>query len=331
MFLKIRKRISWFIINFRYAFRINKPRLTLRLIKNYLSIIFFRKKLLRYVDFAIGYKCNLNCQHCFATSLVEDGRHVITPIEYSYVVKEAMKLGAVNFSFQGGEPLLCHELGKYIKSADPKTNLISITTNGTLLSDEMLKKINKWGVDILTVSLDSGIPEEHDEFRGKKGCFFEVYNGIKRALSYGINVTIGTVVTSQNLRSEGVKQLVDISSELKVILMLILGIPIGRWKERDDILLKENDLAYLENLVSRHPYVRTDFNANYYKRGCGAVKEIIYLNPYGDVFACPFIHCKLGNALSESLVGIREKALQDDLFKSYHNICIATLIEIYNG
>jgi MoaA/NifB/PqqE/SkfB family radical SAM enzyme len=326
----MKHRIRWFLINFKYAFRLNKPFLFINLIRNFFCVLFLNKTLLRYVDFAIGYRCNLNCKHCFAIDLIENDRHTITPSEYHRVAKEAMKLGAVNFSFQGGEPLLYPELEAYIKAVHPRSNLISVTTNGTLLNDTMLKKMKRWGVDILTVSLDSGIPEEHDNFRQKEGCFSEIYSGIKRALSYGFNITIGTVITSQNLRSEGIKRLIDISRNLRIILMLIPGVPIGRWKDKENILLKSDDIAYLEKMVSKYPYVRTDFDANYFKKGCGALKEILYLNPYGDVFACPFIHKKLGNVLSDSINTIRTRYLKNNLFKDYHNKCIATLKEVYS-
>lgn len=330
MLIKLKKRIYSIFINFRYAFRINKPFLLLRLIKNFLFIFLLRKVPLRYVDVAVGYRCNLRCEHCFAVDLIEENRHIISPNEYSRVAREAMKLGAVTFSFQGGEPLLYPELQDYIKAANPWANLISVTTNGTLLTNENLERLKRWGVDILTVSLDSGIPAEHDRFRGKEGSFLEVYNGIKRALAFGINVTIGTVITFQNLRSDGIKRLIGISRELKVVLILILGIPLGRWRDREDILLTKSDLEYLEALILKHPYVRTDFYANYFNQGCGAVKEILYLNPYGDVFACPFLHQKLGNVFSEPLYAIRERALKKELFKNYNNICIATLQENFH-
>lgn len=327
----MQRLVNWFFINLRYAFKLNKPLFLMRLIKNYLGIIFLKKRLLRYVDFAIGYKCNLKCEHCFAVSLLDHTRRVITPLEYGRAAKKAMELGALTFSFQGGEPLLYPSLEKYIKAANPRANLISVTTNGTLLNHDNLEKLKKWGVDILTVSLDSGIPDEHDKFRNREGSFFDIICGIKRALNYGFNVTIGTVVTSGSLRSEGIARLIDLSRSLKVILMLIQAVPVGRWKNEEKVLLNKEDLEYLENLVLKNPYVRTDFDANYFKKGCGALKEILYINPYGDVFVCPFIHKSLGNILIEPLNIIRGKALKNDLYKDYHNTCIATIAEVYSG
>lgn len=249
---------------------------------------------------------------------------MITPLEYGRIAQEAIKMGAVNFSFQGGEPLLYPELGDYIRAAKPYSNLISVTTNGTLLTDTTIRKLKDWGVDILTVSLDSGIPQEHDDFRQKQGCFLQIYSGIKKALSCKLNVTIGTVINHYNLKGEGIKRLIDLSSNLKLILMLIPAIPIGRWEGNEDVLLRGDDFTYLEQIVSKYPYVRTDFDANYFKKGCGAVKEILYINPYGDVFACPFIHKKLGNVCSEPLYAIRQRALKHRLFQDYNDTCIAT-------
>lgn len=327
MLSKVKKRLSWFLINARYVFRPAKPLLIFRIALNFLSILFLRKQPLRYVDLAIGFRCNLACKHCFATALVENGRHTMTPAEWSVIAHQAMRLGAVNFSFQGGEPLIYPELEAFIKGACPSLNLISVTTNGTLLTDEMLEKLKQWGVDVLTVSLDSGIPEEHDDFRGRPGSFLEIVQGIERALKAGLNVTIGTVVTPANLHSEGLQKLTELSRRLKVILMLIPGIPIGRWKDSPEVLLSPGDIDYLNGLVLRNTYVRTDFYANYFRHGCGAVKEILYLNPYADVFACPFIHQKLGNALSEPFASIRARALENTYFKDYYRTCIAMLKE----
>jgi len=292
---------------------------------NVLAIILFKRQPLRYVDLAIGFDCNLRCKHCFATGLVEKGRRAMTPAEWSGIAGQAMRLGAVNFSFQGGEPLIYPELEDFIKSARPHLNLISVTTNGSLLSDKNIEKLKQWGVDVLTVSLDSGIPEEHDEFRGRKGLYAQTLEGIERALKHGLNVTIGTVVTPKNLHSDGIKKLIETSRRLKVILMLIPGIPVGMWKNNNEVLLSKDDLAYLDELVLGNMYVRTDFYANYFRHGCGAVKEILYLNPYADVFACPFIHQKLGNGLSEPLGVIRERALKNPYFRDYYQGCVAML------
>jgi hypothetical protein len=108
------------------------------------------------------------------------------------------------------------------------------------------------------------------------------------------------------------------------LLYLILPVPAGRWIENREMLLTADDLEYIDGLTRSTPYVRTDFQANFGPHGCGAVKEILYLTPYGDVLACPFIHISLGNIFEESIAAIRARALQNPYFADYHPKCLAS-------
>jgi MoaA/NifB/PqqE/SkfB family radical SAM enzyme len=248
----------------------------------------------------------------------------MTQEDYVRVARECMRLGAVNFSFQGGEPLLFKELPERIQACCPDRNLISVTTNGTLLTDESLDRLRRAGVDILTVSLDSGLAEEHDRFRGGTGSFEKSLAGVKRALQKGFRVTLGAVVTHDTLRGEGIAALIQLARSLGVVLYLILPVPAGKWSNRRDLLLDEDDLAWIDDLTRRSRFIRTDFQANLGPYGCGAVKEILYLTPYGDVLSCPFIHISLGNVLDESVAAIRARALQNPFFAVYHGKCLAS-------
>ncbi|MFH1478214.1 MAG: radical SAM protein [Candidatus Omnitrophota bacterium] len=315
--------INRYIINFRYAFRPRKPLLILRLFSTYLKILFLKAKPLRYIDFAIDYGCNMRCEHCFATALEKKDKEAISPAQFGQIVKNAMKLGALNFSFQGGEPTLFPKLFDYIKMAQPRNNLISVTTNGSLLTEDMIDKLKKAYVDILTISLDSGIPKEHDDFRRSPGSFSKALEGIKLALKNKMNVTIGTTVTHGSLYSEGFIKLIDMAHELNVIVFAALAAPLGRWEDNSKILIRQEDREYINSLSKKYPLFRTDFEANYVNYGCGAVKEILYITPYGDVLACPYLHFSLGNILKESLRNIRERALRNPYFKDYYKLCLA--------
>ena len=311
-----------FWISFRYAFRPHKPLLTIRLVFLLIKVYFFGIKPLRYVDFAVDYKCNLNCTHCFAKSLEKENKDRLTIEDYKRVVRESMALGAVNFSFQGGEPLIYKDLEKIIKACQPERNLISVTTNGLLLTPEKLKELRTWGVDILTVSLDSAIPEEHDEFRKSKGAFEQTLCGIREAIKQGFHITIGSTVYHGNIRSEGILKLCDLAIKLKCVLCFNLGVPVGNWANQDEILLTEDDFEYLNSLVKKSTYIRTDLEANIAGYGCGAIKEILYVTPYGDVFACPFIHISFGNVKEHSVTVIRRKGLDCKYFKNYYPRCL---------
>ena len=316
-------------LNFRYAFDPRKPLLTLRLAKAVLQSYIFKKPPLRYVDFAIDFACNLRCEHCFATALQNPGRPKMKVEDYQSVAEQAMQMGAVNFSFQGGEPLLFKNLPDIIHAVKPDRNVISVTTNGTLLTTENVRVLKKTGVNILTISLDSAIAAEHDSFRGAPGTFEKTVAGIHLAMQEGLRVTLGTVVTHQSIHSEGIQKLIELAKEWKVLLYIILPVPAGRWTDNTDMFLTKEDLTYIDDLTSRSPYIRTDFQANFGPNGCGAVKEILYLTPYGDVLSCPFIHISLGNIFKDTLRNIRQKALEIPWFSHYHQECLASTDKIF--
>lgn len=324
MTASISDRIRKTLHNLRYAFRPSKPLLTLRLAGAVLKSWFFGRPPLRYVDFAIDFACNLRCEHCFAQALIDDSRTQMTVADYRSVAEQAMALGTINFSFQGGEPLLCKELPEIIRACSPHKNLISVTTNGTLITPQRLDALKALGVDILTISLDSSIAAEHDSFRGVPGSYARTLAGVNLALARGFNVTLGTVVTHATLRGPGLAGLIDFAKSKKVLLYLILPVPAGNWMAESSMLLTEEDLALINTMTEECSYIRTDFQANLGPYGCGAAKEILYLTPYGDVLPCPFMHISFGNALTEPVAAIRGRMLQNPYLGRYHDKCLVS-------
>ncbi len=322
--VSVSTQIQNILLNIRYAFRPHKPLLTLRLVKTLIGVHLFGTRPLRYVDVAIHYACNLECEHCFATVLDNPKRPRMTLEDYRKMADQAMSEGAVNFSFQGGEPTAnIKNLIEIIEQFSPRKNLISVTTNGTLLDDDKVAQLRQAGVDILTVSLDSGIPEEHDAFRRKEGTFDLVMQTVDLAKKHGINVTLGATVCHSNLHSEGTEKLFAMAEEKNLILFLSLAAPAGEWTgANDDILLDEADMIYITELENKHLFVRTDFRANWKHNGCGAIKEILYVTPYGDLFPCPFLHFTIGNVKESSLPAIRKKGCELIHFKNYHPTCL---------
>ncbi len=315
--------LASFLLNARYAFNPRKPLLLARLAFALARNVFLPARL-RYVEFCIGFACNLKCGHCFATALSDPSRPVMKLEEYRRVAGECMRLGALNFSFQGGEPLLFKELKEIIAACRPSRTVISVTTNGTLVTKERARELKKMGVDILTVSLDSGIAQEHDAFRGSAGAHASALQGIENALAAGLKVTLGTVVTHGTLHSPGLDAAIRFAKEKKLLLYFILPVPAGKWKDRRDMLLTEDDLSFLIALTEQSPLLRTDFQANMGGFGCGAAKEILYLTPYGDVLACPFLHISFGNIFQDTIAAIRQCALVQPSLSAYHPRCLAS-------
>jgi len=132
---------------------------------------------IKAVDFHVTHNCNMHCKYCYG--LNENVNYLATACDMSvqtahdavdFLAKHANPKLGLNIVFFGGEPLcnflLVRETVRYAKKIfeEQKKRLsFSITTNGTIMSDEILDLLNREKFGIM-VSLD-GPKEVQDVLR----------------------------------------------------------------------------------------------------------------------------------------------------------------------
>jgi len=316
-------------VNVKYLSKIlfKKPVFVTRLLRNYI-LIFTKyrgqaKKPIRFIDIALTYKCNMKCEHCSALDMQIDERKPLTLEEYKIISKKLLKAGALVFNFTGGEPLLRPDLLEIIKLFKPKKSVIAIQTNASLLTREKMIEFKKIGVDSIGISIDSAKADEHDKFRSFKGAFKNAIEVLKIGKELGFNMGISYCVTKSNLRSEDREGIENISKKYDTMLNYNLAVPIGFWRDNEDELFVDGDREYLNTLMEKYPKSKTDFETNYFDKGCGAIKEKLYITSYGEVIPCPFIQVSYGNLLTEEFEEIRDRAIVSKDFDHYHQSCLA--------
>ena len=295
----------------KYGLVFRKPLFMARVAKFYLeSFVVKRQQPLRYVDFAIDYACNLKCAHCFKTSLENKKTYPRLEVsDYRRIARECIDLGAIHLSVQGGEATLVPRLEELVRNMSPHRVLFSITTNGTTIKPQFARKLRSWGIDQLNISIDSFDADTHDRFRGVKGAWVKTMDGLQAARRNGLNVQVNTTVSKTSLYSRGFMDLVDFCKHEKIILNLVLAAPSGNWDASLEFVLDGKDMRYVRALVQSTPYVRQDMDSIQLGRGCPAMKEALYITPFGDVLSCPFIHISFGNLHEATLKSIRRNAL----------------------
>jgi putative heme d1 biosynthesis radical SAM protein NirJ1 len=101
--------------------------------------------------------------------------------------------------FSGGEPLMrpdLFELAAYAVSKDIRPTL---STNGTLITEDVAQKIREIGVGYVGISLD-GLRDVNDTFRGKKGAFRAAMRGIQNCVAAGQRVGLRFTINSHNIK-----------------------------------------------------------------------------------------------------------------------------------
>lgn len=307
----------------RYGMIWRKPKFLARMAGFYLrSFVVKARQPLRYVDFAVDYACNLKCAHCFATSLEKSPRPRLQVEDYRRIARECQDLGAIHLSLQGGEATLVKNLEQLVGSLSPGRTLVSITTNGTTITPDLARRLRRWGVDQLNISIDSFVPEEHDRFRGVSGAFERTFEGLQTARRCGLHVQVNTTVSKWSLYTPGFRQLVDYCIAQRILLNIVLAAPSGNWDANLNATLDADDMKVVRAIIQSSAYVRQDMDSIVLGRGCPAMKEAIYITPYGDVLCCPFIHVSFGNLHDEPLKNIVERALQYPFLEVHAKQCL---------
>jgi MoaA/NifB/PqqE/SkfB family radical SAM enzyme len=143
------------------------------------------------------YRCNLSCIMCDLPIIFKNSKDL--PLEkIKKIVREAKNLGFNDLTLTGGEPLLRNDIFEIIKYAKLNNFKINLTTNASLIYKKIVKKIVKYGPDIIVISLD-GPKLIHDKIRGK-GTFDQTIDAIKKLKNKGVSITIASVIIKQNYR-----------------------------------------------------------------------------------------------------------------------------------
>lgn len=298
-----------------------KPRFLLRLAKFYVRAALGYEDL-RYCDLNITSACNVHCANCFPTSLSKDPvEQPLTLVEYSQLADQADDEGLLHFGVQGGEPTVEPRLFDIIAALKPSRFIISITTNGTKLDATLCGRLYRAGVDIVVVSLHSGIDHEHDKYVGRQGAFNLATQGIGHAIDAGLRVQINACVTHRTLGTYGFEFLVNWCIRAKLLLNLVYVAPTGRHQADQNTLLTVEDVRRIRSLIRASPYVRHDNDAIELDGRC-PFGVMLYVGMTGEVQGCPFAQITFGNVRREPLRTIRERIMRTPFVQARTDRCL---------
>ncbi len=271
--------------------------------------------------------CNFNCKQCFTESPRCPVQGTMDLDDMRRLADEADELGMYEILIEGGEPLVCKDLYDIIRIFGADRFYIEMTTNGYLLTESVAEKLKEAGMSRVSVSLDSTKPEEHDEFRGVKGAYEGALQALKNAKNAGMQASVNFLVGHYNIHSGDIEELCEFCKENSYHFSLVPATPTGNWKGKFEVMLTEEDSAYLEALRDKYRNFWRDIwpplpNKKVKVSGCLSVNRP-YINPYGEVLPCSYLHMSLGNIKKQSLKEIMEYGFSFPCFRECHKCCYA--------
>lgn len=267
----------------------------------------------------ITHKCNLRCIHCYQEDYNKDlNFQEIKSIFYNYL--EYLKVnnfkGHINIT--GGEPFLHPDFFKVLQLFEDNKISFGILTNGTLLNDEIMKKISKYkNLSFVQISLD-GTKRMHDSIRGK-GNFKKAINGIRLLNKYNIQSMVAFTAHMKNIHK--LKSVIRLVKKEKVKVF---------WADRliptntcEDILSTDQFIKMAEIMAKESKKARnskkcvTDIRVNralMFLGGadtiyhCSAGITLLTILANGDLLPCRRLPIILGNTLERSILDICNKS-----------------------
>lgn len=300
-----------------------------RVLKNYFESLLLRKKPLRSVDVTFDYRCNYNCNHCYAHKLGDTNKALLAFKEIIDNIDICIKEGAIHFNIIGGEPTINPDLFRTITYIHNKGALVSLATNGSMLTREYLLRLKNCKLDLVLISLDYLSADEQDELTGHKGSFLKVVEAVDNATALGLTVFISTVITKYKLRNNEVKKMLDFCRSKKITCHINLPTLYGRWQGRGDLLFDNHEIRMIKALYD-DPCVRSCEMSAYFLKGCSPGLEKLHITPYGDVFPCAFIPITFGNIRNEALSLIRRRMHLFSFFNAYNEMCLPSTNKRYH-
>ncbi len=148
-----------------------------------------------------NYDCNYACGYCAVGSNPRVARRSIGVGRFERLIGEAKELGFRQLYLTGGETFLLPELGELLEISLPNMPT-TVLTNATLLKGKRREVLERFAGEpnlSLQVSVDGGIPELHDLYRGP-GSWRKAMEGIEIARGLGVRVRVGTTETPENAK-----------------------------------------------------------------------------------------------------------------------------------
>lgn len=236
----------------------------------------------------VTHSCNLRCIHCYKTAGDALPQELDTE-KWEIIIHELAALGVFAASVTGGEPFMREDLFDILTCLTENTIGITLFTNGTLLTEENVKKLKEIGLEKIVVSVD-GMKEGHERIRGKN-TFDKTVKGIKLLIEHGLTVRSNTLVYTGNIH------------ELETLIQLLLDLGVdeivfdrfmgaGRGENSTFIPPLEvgGTLSELRKKFENHialNYTGTKDTGIY--SFCGIGTSMVTITAQGDVVLCPVL------------------------------------------
>ncbi len=278
-------------------------------------------------------RCNLRCAHCYldAGTRSDGGPGELSTTEVERVLDQIAALSdETMIVLTGGEPLLRPDIYDLARHAARLGLMVVIGTNGTLLDERRVARLQQAGVRALGISLDSLDPAYHDDFRGLPGAWERTLSGIDVCRRAGLMFQLHLSVTDDNAhelddmivfaRSIGAavlnvfflvctgrgEKLTNISAEVYERVLKRLA---EAARDERELLVRARCAPHFKRIaLEMDPPLPVTLADGYEAGGCLAGTRYCRVTPTGEITPCPYMEVAAGSVREQGFGEIWQNA-----------------------
>ena len=260
---------------------------------------------LKVLFFEVTSKCNAHCEHCGSRCDINSQEGISSNLFKKVLLDVKQNFGTdIMLNITGGEPLIRNDLFEITSYAKQLGFDWGMVTNGTLITDEKIKKMKSTGMSTISISID-GMKNTHENFRHLPNSFDNIIRNIQKLQKANFleHIQITFIANKKNINE--LPALWRMLNNLKIDSLRISCIdPIGRAKDNQDLLLEKKDFEFLFSFIKHtnqknqlpciwscsHYFGNTntlDIMGRHFE--CYTGKNVASILSNGDIFACPNI------------------------------------------
>lgn len=188
------------------------------------------------VSLELTTKCNCSCSLCYINA-GEPRPHEMTDAQMRALWDRLVDVGVCCVQLTGGEPLLHPLLLEAIRYFHSRGIVISLATNGTLLTEEFIMALPRRDFGI-GISVDSS--RTNERMRGGPSYFGLLEPKLKLLRDAGIPFNVVPTLSKLNIRDA--LSLIEWCRRNDMMLETLEALPLGRALSNPHLLLTEDDL-----------------------------------------------------------------------------------------
>lgn len=281
------------------------------------GVIDFKKRqtVVKALCLHIAHDCNLACRYCFAGEGEYQGERSLMSLEVGkkaldFLVENSGNRRNLEVDFFGGEPLMNFDVvkelvayGRGLEEKKEKHFRFTLTTNGVLLTDDVMEFVNR-EMDNIVLSID-GRKQVHDHmrpFKNGSGSYDLILDKFKKAAESRKQKKYYVRGTFTHYNLDFVKDVLHLADEgfQQISVEPVVAGPEEPYAIREEdipeICRGYDELA--EEMLKRnregrgfqffHYMIDLSGGPCVYKRlsGCGSGTEYLAVTPWGDLYPC---------------------------------------------